>query len=80
MSLIVDDLVPSEQIKFETLPNFHPTYEHVKCECGGIIGAYDRENFSCHECHKRFEPYQLKYEGLLINDKTGWIFPVNWRN
>ena len=79
MSLIIDDLVPSKQIKFDDLPTFRPGYEHVKCECGGTIGAYDRENFSCDKCGRRFEPYILNYESLLINDVTGWIFPVNYK-
>lgn len=64
-------------IEFEKLPPYKPDYEHVKCECGGIIGAYDRENFTCEKCGKEFKLYQLDYDYLKINDKTGWIFPVS---
>lgn len=79
MSLIADDLVPTEPLKFETHPRFHPWCKHVRCECGGIIGAYNRENFTCERCGKGYEPYQLEYDHILINDKTGWIFPVIMR-
>ena len=53
-------------------------YMHMKCECGGIIGMYDKENFSCDKCGKIF---RIGNQGngwdiLLTNDKTGWIFPM----
>ena len=56
---------------------YTPNYEHIKCDqCGGIIGEYDRERFSCDRCGKEFKLYELNYHRLLINDKTGWVFPV----
>ena len=27
-------------------------YTHMKCDCGGIIGMRDKENFSCDKCGK----------------------------
>lgn len=48
----------------------HGEYTHLKCECGGIIGMYDREHFSCDNCGKIKEVYG-KYDRLMINDKTG---------
>lgn len=66
-----------ESIEFEKLPRYKPDYEHLRCECGGIIGAYNRDNyFTCEKCDKVFKVYQLDYDYLKINDKTGWIFPV----
>ena len=52
-------------------------YNHVICDnCGGIIGMFDRNTFTCDRCGKEFELYRLAYDRLAINDKTGWIFPV----
>lgn len=51
-------------------------YEHIKCECGGIIGMYNRKNFSCEQCGKRFESYKIQYDVIHANNKTGWIFPM----
>ena len=53
-------------------------YTHIKCKCGGIIGMRDAKNFSCDKCG---EIYYIghppnEYDELLINDKTGWIFPI----
>lgn len=50
-------------------------YTHLRCECGGVIGVYDRENFTCEKCGKKKE-VTGKYDRLMINDKTGWIFPM----
>lgn len=25
----------------------YKNYTHLKCECGGIIGMYDKEHFTC---------------------------------
>lgn len=68
--------MPLEPLEFEKLPSYKPDYEHIKCRCGGTIGAYNRENFTCERCGKGYEPYQLEYDHILINDKTGWMFPV----
>ena len=54
-------------------------YSHVRCDtCGGVIGMYDREDFICERCGKRFELHRVKYDDILINDVTGWIFPIVW--
>ena len=52
------------------------SYKHIKCSCGGSIGCYDRSNFSCEQCGEKFDLYRIEYDHLMINDKTGWIFPV----
>lgn len=69
-----------------------PNYETLKCDnCGGTIGIYDR--LTCHNlgveysvdipvcdrCGKKFKLYQLRYHYLYVNDKTGWIFPVIYK-
>ena len=54
-------------------------YKHIYCECGGTIGMYDRETFTCETCRKEFELHRMDYDQLLINDKTGWIFPMLYR-
>ena len=47
-------------------------YKHVTCDnCGGIIGMFDRNTFTCDRCGKTFELYRLDYDRLAINDKTG---------
>ena len=51
-------------------------YEHIKCECGGIIGMYDNKNFTCERCKKEYLLYELEYDVCLSNDKTGWVFPM----
>lgn len=60
-----------------------PDYEHLKCGCGGVIGmTKDTRNntpFTCGTCGKIFNLYELNYDRLLINDKTGWLFPVRNR-
>lgn len=52
-------------------------YQHIKCDaCGGIIGMYDRDNFTCEKCGKTFQQYKINCDTLQINNKTGWIFPM----
>lgn len=64
-------------------------YETLKCDnCGGTIGIYDLltryrlgvDRYSCNpicdRCGKEFKLYELSYDYLELNDKTGWIFPV----
>lgn len=80
MSLIVDDLVPTETLEFEKLPRYKPDYEHLKCDCGGIIGVYGDYHCRCEQCHKVVRLVELTYDRILINDKTGWMFPVKWRD
>ena len=54
-------------------------YTFIRCSCGGIIGMYSRETFTCEKCGQEFKQYLLNYDGLKINDKTGWIFPVIYK-
>lgn len=55
-------------------------YQHIRCDsCGGIIGMYNRVTFNCEKCGKHFALYSLNYDQLLINNKTGWLFPVIYR-
>lgn len=56
----------------------HEGYEHVVCDvCDGIVGSRDRGcHCECFVCGKEFDFHRLKYDELLINDKTGWIFPM----
>lgn len=69
--------------------DYSPDYETLKCDdCGGTIGIYDRlickllnvEYYCnkpiCGRCGKEFNLYQLAYDYIEINDKTGWAFPV----
>ena len=60
-------------------PSYVPEYEHLRCDCGGIIqigGYHSSYNPICNDCGKLFTLHKLNYDRLLINDKTGWIFPV----
>lgn len=50
-------------------------YTHMKCDCGGIIGMRDKENFSCDKCGKVYR-IGSEYDVLMTNEKTGWIFPM----
>lgn len=70
-----------EPIEFEKVPRYKPDYKHVKCNCGGIIGIYDRywEACICDTCGKEYRLSKISYDYLEINDKTGWIFPVKLR-
>lgn len=55
-------------------------FNFLHCDyCDGIIGMYDRENFTCGNCDKQFKLYECDYSELKINDKTGWIFPVKYK-
>lgn len=53
-------------------------YEHIKCNCGGIIGCRSlRETlYQCDRCGKTYLLYQLDYDDIYINQMTGWTFPV----
>lgn len=50
-------------------------YRHMRCKCGGIIGMYNRENFTCDKCGMIYFIHG-NYDILLTNEKTGWIFPM----
>lgn len=51
-------------------------YRHIKCKCGGVIGMYNKNTFNCEQCNKEYQLDEIDYDICLINDKTGWIFPV----
>ena len=55
-------------------------YIFIHCSCGGIVGMYNRETFTCEKCGQEFKYYKLNHDGLQINDKTGWIFPVIYKS
>ena len=46
-------------------------YKNIKCKCGGIIGMYNRNNFTCERCGTEYELYKLNYDICMINNKTG---------
>ena len=56
----------------------YENYTHMKCECGGIIGMYDKENFACERCGKVYliGNSGVRWDVLMTNEKTGWIFPM----
>ena len=50
-------------------------YQHLRCDCGGIVGQYDiSRGFECEKCHKDYNGYPFDY--LMRNQMTGWIFPM----
>lgn len=51
-------------------------YKHIKCKCGGVIGMYNRNNFTCDKCNAKYELHKLNYDFCMTNDKTGCIFPM----
>lgn len=56
---------------------YKPDYEHIHCDyCTGVIGIFAGNTCSCQNCCKIFSLHKLVYDRLMINDKTGWIFPV----
>lgn len=60
-----------------------PDYTHIFCPCGGIIGdesgKADVGMICCNRCGKVYPIWKLDYDQILVNDKTGWIFPVRYR-
>lgn len=52
-------------------------YIHIQCiHCGGIIELFPDGTFGCRECGKDFPLRGSDYDKLMVNDKTGWIFPM----
>lgn len=51
-------------------------YDHIKCDCGGIVGMRNREDFTCDKCGKYFDLIKICYDRWIVDDKTGYIFPV----
>ena len=67
MNLLNDHYIPGLEL------------EYCKCKCGGIFRLYDRgrsNNCTCNECGTDIDLTELDYHTLLINTKTGWIFPM----
>lgn len=53
------------------------TYEHVKCDCRGIIGAYTGpDTYVCDRCDKKYFLHEIHHAMIYINAYTGWTFPV----
>lgn len=73
MAWIVDDLVDGCS---DVKPEYKPDFEHIRCECGGVIGMYELGVYSCTDCGKRFQLFEIDYDRVMVNTKTGWIFPV----
>ena len=48
-------------------------YAHMKCNCGGTIGMYDKKHFTCERCGKvhSIGNQVLGWDVLLTNEKTG---------
>lgn len=53
-------------------------YEHIRCkECGGIIGSFDRgKSHICETCRHEYPIYEIEYDTVMTNPKTGWLFPM----
>ena len=58
---------------------YRPNYDFIRCKCGGFIRSTHKQIFECDRCGDEVSLYQLEYDRLLINNKTGWIFPVKDR-
>lgn len=50
-------------------------YKHINCTCGGVIGNYSNNGYSCDRCFKAYTN-KFKFDILFTNDKTGWVFPM----
>lgn len=51
-------------------------YKHVRCTCGGVIGMYNKKNYTCGDCGAPMDPY-IHFDKIMISgDKTGWAFPM----
>lgn len=57
-------------------------YIHIQCtHCDrGIIELFPDGTFGCRECGKDFPLRGNDYDRLMINSKTGWIFPMLDKN
>lgn len=53
--------------------------DHVKCSCGGIIGDYGKDIFKCEKCGLQYKLYDIQFDELQVNNKTGWVFPMKHR-
>lgn len=56
-------------------------YNHVMCSrCGGIVQLFNDGRFQCRECGEEITLRGCEYDILIINDKTGWKFPMLYKN
>ena len=56
-------------------------YSHVMCDkCGGAIRLFNDMTFGCQECGKEFCLRCSDYDILMVNNKTGWVFPMLDKN
>ena len=54
-------------------------YTHVRCGyCGGIIRMSNLE-FVCEDCGEKIYLRGTDFDRLMVNDKTGWIFPMIYK-
>lgn len=52
-------------------------YNHVMCgRCGGIVQLFNDNIFRCVDCGEEIALRGCEFDILMINDKTGWIFPM----
>lgn len=60
-----------------------PNYTYIFCSCGGIIGDEsgnaDVDMIRCTRCGKVYPIWKLYCDGILLNKKTNWIYPVKRR-
>lgn len=53
-----------------------PFYKHLFCDCGGVIRAKDWYTGICDRCGKESDLTPLDYKHMLVNERTGWMYPV----
>lgn len=56
-----------------------PYYKHIRCDyCGGTVRLGKSYYFGvCDNCGKEKSiTLGVDYDGLLVNEKTGWTYPV----
>ena len=56
-------------------------YSHVTCgNCGGIVRLLNDMTFQCQNCGEEIALRGCEYDILMVNNKTGWIFPILDKN
>lgn len=56
-----------------------PWYKHLYCNCGWIIYTKDCYTVICDRCGKESNIASINYKCVIVNDKTGWMYPVSYR-
>lgn len=52
-------------------------YSHVMCgKCGGVVQLLSDMTFQCRECGEEIALCWSDYDILMVNNKTGWMFPM----